>query len=427
MIQDIRPHVYQSAMMLHPARFQVGVWGRRGGKTTCAKFKAFWKAMNQPGSKIWYVGLTIDAAKNLMWDPLVGNNSDRLIPECLIKHQDNANLKVTLWNGSEISIKGAGNIDNKLGASLDLLILDEFQSMDIKVWNLLRPMLSDRKGEALIIGTPRGYNDFYDLYWKGANDNPNKDPNWQSWKITSIDAALAGTGLDVAEIEGARNDLSPSQFEQEYLASFDAVTGRVYAPFSVTENVIDSWKGEGTDSRFSSEVFHVGMDFNVNPMTAVMAVMPEPGLLYIVDELYLPNSSTPHIISEINSKISLRKNKTVLVYPDASGQNRNTVADNTNHTLLNRAGYGLVVDRSNPRVEDRINEVNAMLLNAAGKRRLFINKRCIHTIKALNSLTYGPDGKPDKKSGFDHITDALGYLVHQRFPINGGGLNSSHF
>jgi phage terminase large subunit len=77
---------------------------------------------------------------------------------------------------------------------------------------------------------------------------------------------------------------------------------------------------------------------------------------------------------------------------------------------------------------DRINTVNTMLYNAQGQRRLLISPRCVHLIKALDGLTYKEDANvPDKSSGLDHITDALGYLMMGAFPMNTRAWRSEEF
>jgi hypothetical protein len=67
---------------------------------------------------------------------------------------------------------------------------------------------------------------------------------------------------------------------------------------------------------------------------------------------------------------------------------------------------------------DRINTVNARLCDADGQRKVLISPTCTHLIKALDGLTYREGTKiPDKRSGLDHITDALGYLIMGVLPI----------
>ena len=422
---QINPHKYQTKVMLSPARFKVAVWGRRAGKTTCARYTIAQEAFMNPGAKIWVVALTFGQAKNLYWQPLVDSGSQSLIPEEWIEHKMVSELYIKMKNGTQIWLKGSDRIDSQLGESLDFLVLDEFQSQSADVWNKLRPMLSDRRGKALIIGTPRGYNHLYDMFYKGSVANPTPQDGWESWQITSIQAA-EGTGLDPQEIEDARHEMSESQFEQEYLASFDAVSGRVFKPFSLEHNIADRII-ESRKNEFDGLPLLVGMDFNVNPMTAVLGVKPDRNSLYILGEIYLTNSNTPEMIEQIQKYVERRGNKKVIVYPDASGKARTTTGNETNHALLKQAGFELKVDPANPSINDRINETNAMLCNAAGIRRLFIHSRCKELIKTMHSLTYDNNGMPDKKSGYDHMADAIGYLVHQEFPIQTRGKASQGY
>ncbi|WP_376752052.1 hypothetical protein, partial [Vibrio crassostreae] len=72
-----------------------------------------------------------------------------------------------------------------------------------------------------------------------------------------------------------------------------------------------------------------------------------------------------------------------------------------------------------PRVKDRVNSMNARILNSKGERFLFVHPRCETLIECLESQIWDDKGQPDKKQGFDHSNDAIGYLVWQLFPISG--------
>ena len=75
------------------------------------------------------------------------------------------NMQVRLVNGTTISLKGADRPETMRGVSLKFLVLDEYADMKPDVWELiLRPALTDLKGDALFIGTPMGRNHFYELY-----------------------------------------------------------------------------------------------------------------------------------------------------------------------------------------------------------------------------------------------------------------------
>jgi len=108
-----------------------------------------------------------------------------------------------------------------------------------------------------------------------------------------------------------------------------------------------------------------------------------------------------------------------VVHPDPSGAARKTSAavGLTDHAIIQQAGWYVYSLKPYP-VVDRINSVNAMFENAHRQRRLFIDRGCKKLIRALDSLSFKAETHiPDKSSGFDHISDALGYLVMGAFPM----------
>ena len=163
----------------------------------------------------------------------------------------------------------------------------------------------------------------------------------------------------------------------------------------------------------------VGMDFNVAPMSAVAGakVVNE---LHIYDEITLDDSGTPEMIEELNLRYPKRR---IVVYPDPSGNSRKTSAKvgETDFTLLRATGFIVIAPPSAPAVVDRVNEVNVLCGAEKFPPRLFVDPRkCRKLKRALERLGYKPDtGQIDKGKGLDHITDALGYLVHGVFPVSG--------
>jgi hypothetical protein len=105
--------------------------------------------------------------------------------------------------------------------------------------------------------------------------------------------------------------------------------------------------------------------------------------------------------------------KKIIVYPDASGNNRKSnAADETDIKLLRKAGFRIKAKDANPRVKTRINSVNAMFCNSKGERRVFVNKdKCPVTHDELEQQVYNDKGEPDKTGGKDHGNDAFGYFI----------------
>lgn len=212
--------------------------------------------------------------------------------------------------------------------------------------------------------------------------------------------------------------MDPRRYRQEFEASFEAAQARVYDAFVREHNVTEL-----------KDVLHapllIGMDFNIAPMTAVVAQRAGDEL-HVVNEIVLDNSNTTEMMQELNRLYGLRKG---IVHPDPSGNQRRTSAPvgQTDFALIRQAGWP-VYDQIRPYpVVDRINTVNAMLCNAQGRRRLLIAPNCKHLIRALECLTYKPGEKfVDKSTGLDHVCDALGYLIMAVFPMIGRNTLTVH-
>ncbi|MBM2883922.1 terminase family protein [Chromobacterium phragmitis] len=164
------------------------------------------------------------------------------------------------------------------------------------------------------------------------------------------------------------------------------------------------------------EQLHIGMDFNVLKMAAVLYVIRD-GNPIAVDEL-VDVRDTPEMARMIVERWR-SKNHAVTIYPDASGQNTSSKsASESDLTILRSAGFTVSVGASNPAVKDRVLSVNAMLLNGRGERRMRVNtRRCPRFTKGLEQQAYDTNGEPDKKSGVDHVNDAGGYPIVRLWPI----------
>jgi len=375
------------------------VAGRRFGKTVLALWSLISVAYNKANSINWYTAPTYRQAKQIAWSMLRG-----FLPPEAVASRNETDLSLTLINGSIIALRGADNYDSLRGVGLDALVLDEYADMAAEVWTeVLRPALSDKLGSALFIGTPAGFNHLYDL-WIEADSKP----DWKAWQFTTAD----GGNVPPEELEAARLDLDERTYNQEYLASFESLTGRVYYEFDRLLNVSADLVDPGAE-------LLVGMDFNIAPMSAVIGIKAGSDQLHILDEIVIMNGNTELMCDAINQRYP---NRRVLVYPDPSGRARKTSSPvgQTDFSILAAHGFRVLSPPSAPLVVDRNNEVNAMFKNARGERRLFIHPRCKTLIKCLDGLTYKEDtSQPDKTLGLDHLPDALGYLVHYEFPIAG--------
>ncbi len=383
----------QSAVFKDATPNRVWIAGRRSGKSYEAVCECIKAAGEKQSAKVWYLGPTRDQVRELAWEPL-----KVLMPAEWVAGRNETRMSVKLFNGSEIRLQSAEEPDRLRGPGLDFAVLDEFAYMERDAWDALEPTLADKRGRALFISTPRGYNWAYDLYMRGVTG----EEGWRSWQTTTAESGR----IDDKRLEQARTNQDPAMYKQEYEASFETLHGRVYSNFDRLQNVRPV-KDNGVE-------LLIGMDFNVHPMSYVVAqrVVDE---CHILAAYELPVSNTEEVSAHIRATYPGRR---ITVCPDPAGNQRRSSAPvgQTDLTILRRHGFHVDVSAAHPPVVDRINNVQTNLLAADGRRRLVIDPKAAHLIKALDGLTYKEGTNlPNKGSQLDHITDALGYLLWQQF------------
>jgi phage terminase large subunit len=390
-----------------PARFRVVIAGRRFGKTHLSIRELCYHAKD-PNKDVWYVTSSYRQAKQIVWKKL----KYRLLDLRWVKKINEAELTIELKNGSNIALKGADNADSLRGVGLDFIVLDEFADIDPEAWfEVLRPTLSDKMGKALFIGTPKGIGNWaHDLYM-----NPVEQPGqWSSFQYTTID----GGQVSAQEIESAKRDLDERTFRQEFLATFETYAGRIYYNFDRKQNVlpINLNEPQGPFKDVKQLVLHTGWDFNIDPMSVVISVQ-SGDRLYVIDEIRLFSSNTQEAVDELRQRYPTAK---IHAYPDPAARQRKTSAGGaTDITILQNAGFVVKAPYKHTPIRDRINAVNARLSSSDGVRRLLFDPKCKYTIEGLERHTYKEGtSQPDKESGYDHMMDALGYMVDYLFPVN---------
>ena len=386
------------------SRFRVVVAGRRFGKTHLAIRELCYHA-KEPNKEVWYVAPTYRQAKQIVWRKLKNRINDLRWS----KKINESELSITLKNNSVISLKGAdGGGDNLRGIGLDFLCMDEFADIDPEAWyEVLRPTLADKQGKAMFIGTPKGMSNWaHDLYTQEL-DAPEQ---WKSFQYTTI----AGGQVKPEEIEAAKKDLDERTFRQEFMATFETYAGRIYYAFDRKDNC-------KPPETIDLSVVYIGMDFNIDPMTAVIAVRQGDNL-YVIDEIRMFSSNTAEIVEEIKERYPKSRQ---WIFPDPASRQRKTSAGGlTDLTILQNAGFVVKAPHGHTPVRDRINAVNSRLCDAKGIRRLFIHPKCKYVIEGLERHTYKEGtSQPDKDSGYDHMNDALGYMIDYMFPVRKDATN----
>jgi len=208
---------WQQEVFKDTTRFKVIAAGRRCGKSRLAATTLLIEGLRCPqGSAVLYVSPTMGQSRQIIWDLLLDLGRE------VIQSSHVNNLDITLINGARIYVRGADRPDTLRGVSLTYAVLDEVADIKVEAWEqVIRASLSDRKGRAIFIGTPKGRNWFYDLFNLGKNG---EDTDWKSWHFTTKDNPM----IDPKEIESAKKTLSSFSFKQEYMASFDTAGSDVF-------------------------------------------------------------------------------------------------------------------------------------------------------------------------------------------------------
>jgi len=402
------------------SRFRILVAGRRFGKTYLAMVelcRSAWSA----GRLVWYVAPTYKQAKRIAWKPL-----QQMTRPYWASKPNETDLRIELVSGGSICLRGADNYDSLRGDGLDFLILDEYASIAPPAWTeVLRPALADKQGRALFIGTPRGYNHFYDLYHTVQGR-----PEWRTFQFTTEQ----GGNVSRQELESATHELDERTYRQEFQASFENLTtGIVYYAFDRDAHV----RPVDHDPRLP---LFWSLDFNINPMCAVIG-QREDQWVHVLDEAVLSDSNTAAACEEFLKRTAPWVARSYLpmqvdVYGDATGDARRSSASRTDWQLVREfldRHRDLVrgvwhVGSSNPAVRDRVNCVNAKLCNQAGTRRLQIDPRCQQLIQDLERVHWKTDSNGNALNDIDksdpartHTSDALGYMIAAQFPMRAPG------
>ena len=238
------------------------------------------------------------------------------------------------------------------------------------------------------------------------------------WNTFGSEAAQERSDRKLIRMRTQDNPHLPEDFIERMQANYDSsmlqaylngeftnlTTGQVYDRFVREDNIVD------TIPSIQMEPLRIGVDFNIGNMSAVIGIKLGEKLL-IIDEIVSAHD-TDALAQEIIRRYPTNK---IYVYPDASGGNRSTNAAKTDIQILESYGFINLSAKSNPAIRDRVSAVQGLLCNGKGQVRLQINASCRRMIECLELQSYTDKGEPDKDAGYDHMNDALGYLVWREF------------
>ncbi|MFP5213069.1 MAG: hypothetical protein ACLGPL_06785 [Acidobacteriota bacterium] len=403
------PHPEQVRLIHENRRFKVVPAGRRSGKTERAKRHIVREAFREKGY-YFYAAPTRDQAKRIAW-----NDLKALVPVWFkAKPPSETELIIFLQNGSELHVIGLDKPERIEGIPWSGGVIDEIANCKPNAWaENIRPALDTigLDAWAWLIGVPEGLNHYYDL---AEYSRTSGDPEWgyYHWKSADI--------LPAKAIEAAKRQLSPRQFRQEYEASFETASGRVYDDYS-NEN--------HTDRVFDPKRPIIwSHDFNYVPLSSVI-MQRDGNSVYAVDEIVLEGAVARQAALEFVERYKDHTGQTVRIFGDASGNAGAKHGHKSDYIeiqeILKRAGFKvqMMVRASNPAIKDGQNSLRAKILNAVGERTFFVNPaRCkvldkgMKTTQLMEGSTF-----QEKDSPWQHITTAVRYYTAVEFPVGHTG------
>ncbi len=347
---------------------------------------------------LWYVAPTYRQAKMIAWRLL-----KNILPEGEPVKINEQELSVEfLRHKSIIELKGADNEDSLRGMGVHGLVVDEFASIynNWAVWNeVLRPMLTDTKGWALFIGTPKGKDALWELYMKGQR----KKDGFMSWRFATKDNPF----IDAQEVEEAKKQLPPRYFRQEYEASFESYTGLVYPEFGA-EHIIKPTYLDKSYPRIGS------IDPALQGTTAALkAAIDEDGVITVYEEYYEPNKRVSEVCSVLNVL-----NEDIQWFIDPASSSKNVMKEGKLYSLYDEyTDNGIFARPAEHDVNAGINRVGEYFKN----NKIKIFDTCKHLIWELERYhwiepreTIKGEMKPEPYKMNDHLTDSIRYLIMSR-------------
>lgn len=261
---------------------------RRAGKTVACINDLIRRAITEgkKDGRYAYIAPFHQQAKTVAWDYLLQFSDS-------VRRDKNASeLWVELLNGARIRLYGADNPDALRGIYLDGAILDEVADMRPRVWGeVIRPALSDRKGWAVFIGTPKGHDAFYERFKEAQSDD--------GWFASLLKASETGI-IDGAELESARKDMTADQYAQEFECSFEAaIHGAIYA------KELEAARADGRICRVPHDPslpVHTVWDLGVGDATSIWFAQQHRGEIRIIDYYEASGEGLPHYAQTLQAK-----------------------------------------------------------------------------------------------------------------------------
>lgn len=405
---------HQAEFLQAKDKYLALVGGYRSGKTFCLCLKAIMLSLankSQPYGAI--LEPTYGMLKSVLLptiEPLLEKSG--LKYKIFKSHED---MRIELYPPDGVTrtirLMAYEKHERLVGMSLSWAALDEIDVSKSEIaeaaWQQCASRLTSGEQIQLITSsTPEGFKFLYKFFVSQPEHDPALAKDRKIIRARTMDNPFIRPDY-VADI---RQRYSAKLAEAYLNGEFVNLTeGQVYTSWDDDKNLFNHTLADYPSLRN----LHIGVDFNVGKMAASIGVLVGQKI-HIVDEIF-GVANTEALILEIKKRYP---GFDITCYPDSSGKNGSANANKSSITLLQEAGFKCRYRSTNPRVQDRINSVNAKLKNADGEIGIFVNaEKCPELVRGLRQQGYNPQGEPDKTSNLDHLLDAFGYMVYFNFPL----------
>jgi hypothetical protein len=398
---EIRPTVEQDRFIRSSSKYPAFVGGFGSGKTEALVLRSIINKIRLPKMDRAFYEPTYDLIRMIAWPRFEEKLEALGIPYRLTRHPHNV---LEIEGHGQIIFRSMENPERIIGYEvadsdvdeLDTLTRDKAEDVWRRVLSRNRQKKPDgERNTAAVATTPEGFRFVYDRW----ELNPPEG-------YSIVRASTRSNPHLPEDYIQSLTDTYPDHLLEAYLEGrfVNLTSGTVYREFDRRKHATNEIAG-------ADEPLHIGMDFNVGQMAAVVHV-ERGGSPRAVDEI-VDAYDTPDMCRIIRDLFG--QDRTITIYPDASGDSRRSVnASKTDITILHEHKFRVVAPKKNPPVRDRIN-----CMNASFKRGDYLVNpdRCPTYVRCLEQQAYDRHGGPDKTQGLDHHTDAAGYYMHQRNPL----------
>jgi hypothetical protein len=320
-----------------------------------------------------YVAPYRSQAKSVVWDYL------KNFAQPIILDSNEAELTVTLMNAAKIRLFGADNADAIRGLGFDGIYLDEYGDFKPSVWgNVIRPALSDKQGWCVFGGTPKGKNQFWNIY-ETARQNP------AEWFLLRLPASSSGL-LPPSELKAARAQLTEDQYLQEMETSFEA---SILGSFFGTELREAEEQGRFTNIAVDPVVpVHTAWDLGYRDDTAIWWYQVLRGEIHVID-FYSVSGANIEELAQVIADRGYKYGKHYLPH-DAKAKTLASGGKSIIEQLAQHLGLGTLAIVPDLSVQDGIQAVRKMLPTT------WFDNKCYEGIEALKQ--YQREYDEDKKA-----------------------------